>query len=99
LEDPEFTDAVTTGASAVGVFNRKPHPSAAKVYLNWLLSKEGQTSWALHTGGRNSLRLDVPVGDPATAIDPAKKYVQTATEEMNPQRQALMSLAREWIPQ
>jgi len=99
LNDPEFTDAVTTGAAAVGVFNRRPHPHAARIYLNWLLSKEGQTSWALHTGGRNSLRLDVPVGEPSTAIDPKRKYMQTATEDMNPQRQALMKLAREWIPQ
>lgn len=98
LNDPEFTDAVTTGSAAVGIFNRRPHPNAARVYLNWLLSKDGQTSWAQLTGGRNSLRLDVPVGEPSTAIDPKRKYQQTAVEDMNAQRQALIKLATELIP-
>jgi ABC-type Fe3+ transport system substrate-binding protein len=82
----------------VGIFNRRPHPNAARVYLNWLLSKDGQTSWAQLTGGRNSLRLDVPVGEPSTAIDPKRKYQQTAVEDMNAQRQALIKLATELIP-
>ena len=43
----------------VGMFNRAPHPNAAKVYINWLLSKEGQTEFARATG-YISARLDVP---------------------------------------
>jgi iron(III) transport system substrate-binding protein len=47
----------------VGLINRAPHPNAARVYLNWLLSKEGQTSWARGTGYVSS-RLDVPTDLP-----------------------------------
>ncbi len=45
---------------ALTTFNRAPHPNAAKVYINWLLSKEGQTEFA-HENGNTSSRLDVPV--------------------------------------
>lgn len=41
------------------LFNRAPHPNAAKVYINWLLSQEGQTLYA-RASGFVSARLDVP---------------------------------------
>ena len=50
---------VNPAAGAIGVFNRAPHPNAAKLYINWLLSKEGQTSFA-RAAGYISSRLDVP---------------------------------------
>jgi ABC-type Fe3+ transport system substrate-binding protein len=34
-----------TGGYAVGVLKNPPHPNAAKVFVNWLLSKEGQELW------------------------------------------------------
>ena len=44
-------------------FNRAPHPNAAKVAANWLLSREGQTAWLdsnQKTGGlHDSLREDI----------------------------------------
>ena len=54
----EGTD-VSPASGGLGLFNRAPHPNAAKVYINWLLSKEGQTAFARHTG-YISARLDVP---------------------------------------
>ncbi len=44
---------------ALTMFNHAPHPNAAKVYINWLLSKEVQTDLARLTGNI-SPRLDVP---------------------------------------
>ena len=45
-------------------FARAPHPNAAKVAVNWLLSREGQTAWLdsnHRSGGFNdSLREDIP---------------------------------------
>jgi ABC-type Fe3+ transport system substrate-binding protein len=38
--------------------NRAPHPNAAKVFLNWLLGKEGQTAFA-KAMGYVSRRVDV----------------------------------------
>lgn len=50
---------LNAGFGTVTLINRAPHPNAAKVYLNWLLSKEGQTDWSLGSG-YPSRRLDVP---------------------------------------
>ncbi len=54
----EGTD-IGSVAGALTMFNRAPHPNATKVYINWLLSKEGQTDYA-RLNGNISARLDVP---------------------------------------
>ena len=54
----EGTD-VSPANGALAWFNRAPHPNAAKIYINWLLSKEGQTVFA-RASGYVSGRLDVP---------------------------------------
>jgi len=45
-------------------FNRAPHPNAAKLVVNWLLSREGQSAWLDHNaktfGQYDSLREDIP---------------------------------------
>jgi iron(III) transport system substrate-binding protein len=51
---------LTASTGSVVLMNRAAHPNAARVYLNWLLSKEGQTAW-VETTGTLSRRLDVPV--------------------------------------
>ncbi len=40
------SEYVSTGPGAVGMAARPPHPNAARVYINWLLSQEGQTVWS-----------------------------------------------------
>lgn len=50
---------VSPASGMTGLFNRPPHPNAAKVYLNWLLSEEGQESFG-RGAGYPSARLDVP---------------------------------------
>ena len=99
VEDPALINSIIPGFGAFGVLNRRPHPNATKVYVNLLLSKEGQLSWVTNSGGRNSRRLDVPLGDPEFAIKPNQKYVQTQSENMIAQRQAVIKLAKETIPQ
>jgi iron(III) transport system substrate-binding protein len=54
----EGTDLSPTNGN-LALFNRAPNPNAAKVYINWLLSKEGQTIFA-RANGYVSARLDVP---------------------------------------
>ena len=51
-------DAISTGSGHISFFKDAPHPNAAKVYINWFLSQEGQMGWQRHTG-RNSLRNDI----------------------------------------
>jgi ABC-type Fe3+ transport system substrate-binding protein len=50
---------ISPASGSISLFNRAPHPNAAKVYLNWLLSKEGQTTY-VRKMGYVSNRLDVP---------------------------------------
>ncbi|HLQ31960.1 MAG TPA: extracellular solute-binding protein [Chloroflexota bacterium] len=50
---------VSPANGSVALVNKPPHPNAAKVYLNWLLSKEEQTAFA-KVNGYISARVDVP---------------------------------------
>ncbi len=56
---------VTSSAGNIGLLNKAPHPYAAKVFINWALSREGQIAHqAEHVRVRgsfsNSLRMDIP---------------------------------------
>jgi iron(III) transport system substrate-binding protein len=33
---------ITPHTGAIGLMNKAPHPNAARVFINWLLSREGQ---------------------------------------------------------
>jgi len=73
---------MSSGWGGVMVADRAPHPNAAKVYLNWLLSKEGQMAWQKHTGSP-SLRKDVAKDDvsPWNLPSEEKKYFFGSTED------------------
>ncbi len=65
--DPfHFKEGVNLSSAfgSLALMNRAPHPNAAKVFINWLLSRDGQTLFQrlISTPGdaRNSRRLDVP---------------------------------------
>jgi len=60
LPSEQFKEGVPLGVGfgSVAVLNRAPHPNAAGVYLNWLLSREGQMAWQTLTGS-SSLRMDI----------------------------------------
>jgi iron(III) transport system substrate-binding protein len=55
---------ITGGSGGVALINKAPHPNAAKVGLNWLLSREGQMAYQrLFTQGNDgpdSMRIDIP---------------------------------------
>jgi ABC-type Fe3+ transport system substrate-binding protein len=42
---PESPDSITAGFGHLGLVDRAPHPNAAKLFVNWLLSREGQQLW------------------------------------------------------
>jgi iron(III) transport system substrate-binding protein len=56
--------AISGGPAHVAVVNRSPHPNAAKLFINWFLSREGQlmvqNTAAKHGDGVDSLRIDIP---------------------------------------
>lgn len=59
--------AIASQGGTIGLLNRAPHPNATKVFLNWLLSREGQivAQKALSQNGSlsNSMRIDIPKDD------------------------------------
>jgi ABC-type Fe3+ transport system substrate-binding protein len=69
----------SNGFGTVAVMKNAPHPNAAKVYINWLLGKEGQDLYgrALTQGSR---RLDVETKWLAKFDSAAAKDVMTPEE-------------------
>lgn len=61
------------GAFGITLLKNPPHPNAAKVFLAWFLSHDGQDAWAsLGTPTANSRRWDVPVYNPKSTPDFAR---------------------------
>ncbi|MGH7773720.1 MAG: extracellular solute-binding protein [Candidatus Binatia bacterium] len=57
---------IGAGNGAIALVNRHPHPNAAKVFINWYLSREGQISFrmanqTIEDEGVTSLREDLPL--------------------------------------
>jgi ABC-type Fe3+ transport system substrate-binding protein len=68
---------VSGGWGQLAVVNRAPHPNAATVFANWMVSREGQLSWQKHAD-RPSLRMDIPkdmITDQFTVAKPGGKYM------------------------
>ncbi len=90
---------VTTSTGALGVYNNPPHPNAATVFVNWLLSKEGQTVFVSAFGGP-SRRLDVKTEGVFAALAPVpgvKAYWED--EDMVVKRNDLAKIAAQVIAQ
>ncbi len=80
------------GFGCVALMDRAPHPNAAKLYINWLLSQEGQSDYV--KSGRNSRRLDVKPGDPDLVPQPGVTYRDTQTEGSIPLRKRVSAIAK-----
>jgi iron(III) transport system substrate-binding protein len=96
LDAPLRIPTVGPGFGTVSLMDRAPHPNAAKLYINWLLSREGQTDW--QKTGDNSRRLDVAHPDEAAFPKPGVTYVDDQNEENIPSREEAAALARKFIP-
>jgi len=71
------------GGSTLFVFNKRPHPNATKVFVNWLLSKNIQYGFAKAIQ-QSSRRMDVPsVAEPDQAPVAGAKYVSSPQREEN----------------
>lgn len=79
---PEEGTFLQSASGSVGLMNKAPHPNAAKLYVNWLLSREGQTALSkVYTF--QSARLDVTTQyvDPLNLRHPGLNYFWGDTEE------------------
>lgn len=86
----EEDNRLTSAAGAMGVPTQFAHPNAAIVFVNWLLSKEGQTVFA-KAWGNPSLRTDVSTEgiDPLFVPVQGKKYYLQTEEEVRLRGEAL----------
>lgn len=48
------------GTGTISLFNKAAHPNAAKLFINWWLSKEGQVTAQTVNTEDESLRMDIP---------------------------------------
>src|SRR5581483_2363207 len=73
---------LSNGGGIVSAPTQPPHPNAAKVYLNWLLSKDGQMAWQRVTN-IPSLRMDVPKDGLEDVPTPGVDYVASSVENFS----------------
>jgi len=85
---------VSPANGALGLINKAPHPNAAKVYINWLLSKEGQTGFA-KASGYISARTDVPTDHAPAWRVPVPGSIKTYDLEAVALRDQVVALLEE----
>ncbi len=84
-----FKEGASVGAynGTLSFFNSAPHPNAAKVVINWLLSREGQSTWLDYNfkarSDYDSTREDIPKDkvSPRGRRVPGGKYFMTEKPE------------------
>ena len=76
--------ALSAGQGFLTLINQAPHPNAAKVFVNWFLSREGQLNFQralaqAEEGSPDSLRTDIPKDDvlPKSRRVDGVKYLDT----------------------
>ncbi len=76
----------SAGGGSLSLMNQAPHPNAAKVFINWFLSRKGQI--ALQKLGDtddppNSRRIDIPKDDvpPTNRLSPDGRYFDVVKPE------------------
>lgn len=79
---------------ALGVPVRSPHSKAATLFVNWLLTKEGQTIFS-RGFGHPPTRLDVPPEVNPKILPPADLKIFISSEEYLSLQGKIMQLARE----
>ena len=75
---------LSAGQAILTLVNQAPHPNAAKVFINWFLSRDGQINFQkalgkADEGSPDSLRIDIPKDD----VDP-KAAASTASNTSIP---------------
>ena len=98
-----FKEAVglSAGPAHIAVVNRAPHPNAAKLVINWLLSREGQLmaqNIAAKVEGIDSLRIDIPkdMVPPDYLRGDKTKFFDMDTPERSNERPVLKLITEVW---
>lgn len=89
------------GSSVIVLVNRAPHPNAAKVFINWYLSRQGQMVWQnvmnkKEVEASDSMRVDIPKDDvlaEARRLD-GKKYNVVGFLDPDPVQKLLQEILK-----
>lgn len=101
LFGPNYTGDILPGGAggneSIGWYNNAPNPNAARVFVNWYLSKEFQQFYA-DTVVDNSRRVDTKPGDPDpnALMKPGVTYKNWANEEATVAIQGLQAKIKSW---
>lgn len=93
---PKEGTYLTSGSGSIAAFSKMAHPNASKLFVNWLLTKEGQTIFS-QAYGVPSARLDVPTDtfDPISVPKPGVQYVRGDAENFVSTQPEAMRMAGE----
>lgn len=91
----------TSGNSGLGLINNAPHPNAARVFINWFLSRDGQSVWQETMNIKvaepsDSMRIDIPKDkvSPSARRDEGKKYRVTGFLDPDPPNKMFNELGK-----
>ncbi|MBI4330551.1 MAG: extracellular solute-binding protein [Chloroflexi bacterium] len=92
---PREGSYLSQSRGAVSLLNKPAHPNAAIVYLNWILTREGQTVVS-KAEGLQSARTDVPTDfvEPWLLRQPGAKYHDTISYEYNLKKDEYVEIAK-----
>jgi iron(III) transport system substrate-binding protein len=85
-----------SGFGVLQVFDKAPHPNAARLFANWVLGKEAQALYQ-ELLRRNSRRVDVPPVIPDRAPAAGARTINAQAEAQMEVRERVQTLAREKI--
>jgi len=84
---------LSAGQAILTLVNQAPHTNAAKVFINWFLSRDGQLNFQkalgkADEGSPDSLRIDIPKDD----VDPKSRRIDGVKYVDTEQWQAMKSI-------
>ena len=89
----DLADADPVGSTSLLHFDRAPHPAAAQLFANWILTRDGQTALTSNLP-TNSARTDVkPFADEGIAT-PGQRYYEPDRESNYPHNDETERLVR-----
>ena len=92
LHFPEMA-SMSSSSSTLWLVNRAPHPAAAKVFVNWLLTRDAQIVWAKEVE-TNTRRVGIEPGNPPYAVPSDAKFLQIDAEDNLPEVVKTQDIAR-----
>lgn len=92
LDLPDM-DFVSSANNHLWLLTKAQHPNAAQVFINWLLTKDGQEVFS-KAARVNSRRTDVAPVDESLLPTPGVKYMSGDFEDFIPEQQTTQDLAK-----